>query len=259
MTKFIVVASGKGGVGKTSTAINLGTALASFGKKVLVVDANLSNPHLSILLGSPTLPITLHDVLQGRKHITEAAYVHPSGLKIIPSCISPERFDPARLPEVLVDLHGATDLVIVDSSAGFSAESVAALRSADEVIVVTSPDLPSVTSAFKTIRLAEEEGVQVLGVVVNRVTGDHFDMALENIHTLLEKPILAVIPEDPNMRKSVYLKHPIVYTHPDSQASTHFKYLAAKVLGERYVETMEKQQKDNKFHQMLKKIGLERP
>src|SRR3989338_9089200 len=85
MTKFIVIASSKGGVGKTTTAINLGTALTSFGRDVIVVDANLSAPNVSLYIGAPQVPITLQDVLERNKKITDALYMHANGLKIIPA------------------------------------------------------------------------------------------------------------------------------------------------------------------------------
>src|SRR3989338_4734544 len=93
MTKFIAIASGKGGVGKTTTALNLGTALSNFGKDVVVVDANLSTPHISLHLGSPKLRVTLNDSLKGIVNIKDTAYLHPSGVRIIPSSIALEEHD----------------------------------------------------------------------------------------------------------------------------------------------------------------------
>src|SRR4030065_570432 len=88
MRKLIVITSGKGGVGKTTTAINLGAAMNYFGKDVLIVDGNLSTPNIGIHLNSPEVPITLNHVLSKRADILEAVYEHSSGIKIIPSSLS---------------------------------------------------------------------------------------------------------------------------------------------------------------------------
>jgi len=88
MQKVIVITSGKGGVGKTITAINLGAAMNYFGKDVLIVDGNLTTPNIGIHLNSPEVPITLNHVLSKKAEIFEAVYEHGSGIKIIPSSLS---------------------------------------------------------------------------------------------------------------------------------------------------------------------------
>jgi septum site-determining protein MinD len=260
MTKFVAIISGKGGVGKTTSAINLATALSGFGRDVLVLDANLKTPNVNLHLGSPNTPITLHDALQGKYHITDAAYLHPSGLKVIPASLALEKVDsvePAKLAEVLLDLEGACEAVFLDTKTGIDEDVEHAIRAADEAIVVTNPDLPSVTDALKAIRLADKVGVNVVGVIVNRFKNDSFDMSLDNIRDLLDKPIIGVVPEDENVRKSIAVRHPVVYTHPDSKASVAFKELAAKLSGQKYVHSI-KESKDtpSKLHQVLKKLGL---
>ena len=88
MTKIITITSGKGGVGKTTTAINLAAALNSFGKEVILVDANLSTPNVGLHFGAPIVPITLNHVLNGKAEIADAIYEHASGTKIMPSSLS---------------------------------------------------------------------------------------------------------------------------------------------------------------------------
>ena len=88
MTRFVVIASGKGGVGKTFVSLNLATALSQFGRDVILVDANLSTPHIGMHLGSTTFPVTIHDVLQGKKHIHQALYQHPSKITVVPGSVS---------------------------------------------------------------------------------------------------------------------------------------------------------------------------
>jgi len=88
MAKIITITSGKGGVGKTTTAINLGAALNSFGKDVVILDANLTTPNVGLHLGAPIVPVSLNHVLLGKADLEDAIYEHESGTKIIPSSLS---------------------------------------------------------------------------------------------------------------------------------------------------------------------------
>lgn len=160
MTKIIAIISGKGGVGKTTSAINLGAALSDLGKDVTVVDANLTTPNVGLHLGVPVVPVSLHDILKSEKHITESVYLHPSGLKIIPASIALKDIEDVnlrRLKEKIAGLRGVGDIIIIDSAAGLGKEAVAAIESADEVIIVTNPELPAVTDALRSIKLVEKK------------------------------------------------------------------------------------------------------
>ena len=159
MTRIVVCASGKGGVGKTTLVANLGLALAKLGKDVTVVDANLTTPNLGLHLGVPLYPTTLHDVVKGRAHIRDAIYEHESGLKIIPAGISIKDLkgaDPKEIPNAFLGLLGTSDIVLVDASAGLGREALSALEAADELLLITNPDISSVTDALKTAKLAEQ-------------------------------------------------------------------------------------------------------
>lgn len=237
MTKFIALASCKGGVGKTTSALNLGAALSSFGKDVVVVDANLATPHISLHLGSPKLKVTLNDAIRGSVSIRDTAYLHPSGIRIIPAGISShdvENADHESLQETLLGLVGSTDLVLLDTPGGIGKEAKSAMRAADDVIVVSTPDILSVAEALKTIRMAEENDVKVLGILINRAKGDKFEISRRNMEALLSKPVIGIIPEDNAVGRSLALKHPVVYTHPEAAASVGFKRLAANLMGQTY-------------------------
>ncbi|HLC47164.1 MAG TPA: cell division ATPase MinD [Candidatus Nanoarchaeia archaeon] len=241
MTSFIAIASGKGGVGKTSTAINLGIALTHFGKDVVVVDADLAMPNVAVHLGSPSLPVSINDALEGKTHITSTAFLHPSGLKIIPASIAANRAKNSSLknfPNVMLDLSGTADIVIVDTGAVMSADTLAALASTDKLLIVTNPEMPALTDALKTIALAEEQGCEIMGVVVNRATGENFEVETKNVEALLDREVIGVIPEDSSVKKAIALKHPVLYTHPDSPASIAFKKLAARILGQEYIPSI---------------------
>ncbi len=172
MTRFIAVVSGKGGVGKTTTSINLGVALKNLGRDSIVLDGSITTPDIGLHLGVPKLPITLHNVLEGDKSILNATYAHASGLKVIPADISfkaLKKLNLKKLKEVFKGLKGASEIVIMDCGAGLGKDVISFMKFADEVLIVTNPELTAVTNALKTIRLAEENNITVLGVVLNRV------------------------------------------------------------------------------------------
>ena len=234
MAKLITITSGKGGVGKTTTAINLGAALNAFGKDVVVLDANLTTPNVGLHLGAPIVPVSLNHVLLGKAKISDAIYEHESGTKIIPSSLSVRelrRLDHSKLKEVGKKLRKMADYVIFDSAAGLGEEAIAALESGDEIIIVTNPEIPAVTDALKTSKVIEELGKNVKGVIVNRVRGNKSEMPVKNIKDMLELPILGVVPEDKNMQKALLMKDAIIHTHPKSRAAKAYREIAARIIG----------------------------
>jgi len=243
MTRIISVLSGKGGVGKTTLVSNLGTALVKRGKNVIILDGNVTTPNLSLHLGIPLYPVTLHDVLKSKIPIESAIYHHESGLKIIPASLSTEAIKDVSLEKfqtVLLKLLGKADIVIVDAAAGLGKEALAAMSVADDLIVVTNPELPAVTDALRTIKIAEENGTKVLGVVVNRVKGLKHELSLSEIKNMLEIPIIAVVPEDVAVQKSIAKRIPVVYHKPKSRASIEFQRLAARIVGEPWMAVKSK-------------------
>lgn len=241
MTKFLAVSSAKGGVGKTTIALNLATALTGFGREVVLVDTDIGVPDIALHLGTPKLPITLHDALEKKRHITETAYLHPSGLKVIPASIALDKSDDKHLDsikDVLFDLIGTAEVVVLDTPSGLGKELKTALKIADETLIITTPDLPSVTDALKTIKTAESFGSNVIGVVVNRVTKHPAELDVKSIEALLERPVVGVIPEDPMHKRALALKHPVLYTHPDCPMSVAIKKLAATFIGQKYREKL---------------------
>src|SRR3972149_10622941 len=112
MTRIIGIISGKGGVGKTTTVSNLGTALVDMVKKVIILDANVTTPNLSLHLGIPFYPITLHDVIKRKAPIEKAIYNHVSGLKIIPASLAASEvkdIDMDKFESLLWNLLGKAD------------------------------------------------------------------------------------------------------------------------------------------------------
>ena len=128
----------------------------------------------------------------------------------------------------------------------------------DEVIVVTNPELPAVTDALKTIKIAERMGTKILGVVLNRAKYDEFDLDVNTIETILEYPMLGVVPEDSAAREALSAKLPMVHSHADAPASVEFKKVAARLLGDHYVNQLEEEEKTSLFSYVLKLLGLKK-
>jgi len=239
MTRLIILTSGKGGVGKTTLSSNLAAALTDFGENVIVMDANLTTPNLGLHLGMHLTPNTLHSVLKGESRLKDAIYPHPYGFKVIPASLGLNDIkgvDVGRLTEVSLKLIGKADYVIMDCAAGLGRETISALAASDETIIVTNPDLPSVTDALKILNLAKETNVKIIGGVINRTRGNLSELTKDEIENLLKIPIIAEIPEDPNVALSIAVKKPLIEFSPYSSAAVEIKKLAAKLSGRKYQE-----------------------
>ncbi|MEM0465864.1 MAG: cell division ATPase MinD [Candidatus Pacearchaeota archaeon] len=235
MAKVYAILSGKGGVGKTTSTINLGTALNHLGYDCIIVDSNLTTPNIGIHLGAPIVPITLNHVLNGQAEIEDAIYEHDSGTKIIPASLSlkeTEKINYKKLVEISKKLKKIADYILMDSAAGLGEEARAAMQAADEIIVITNPEISAVTDALKTIKLAEELGKPALGVIITRYQGKKIDMPISNIRDMLEIPILGIIPEDTSIKESHILKNAVIHTHPKSDAARTYINTTKRLLGE---------------------------
>jgi septum site-determining protein MinD len=233
MAKVIVITSGKGGVGKTTSAINLGAAMNHFGKDVLVVDANISTPNVGIHLGSPEAPINLNHVLLKKADPEEAVYEHESGLKIVPSSLSIKELKKIKLPKLKdfkKDFTNIAEYVLIDSAAGLGEEALSAIDMADELVVVSNPEMPAITDALKAIKVAEEKKTPVKGVIMTRVKKNGIEMQPETVKEMLETPVLGMVPEDITVSKSLNLKDAVVHTHPRSPSARAYKEIAARLL-----------------------------
>ncbi len=259
MTRVLVITSGKGGVGKTTTAINLGAALNAFGKNVIVVDANLTTPNVGVHLGAPNVPISLTHVLSGKARMHEAIYEHHSGMKVMPSSLSLAHLrsvKPERLMDVAKRLKKIADISIFDSAAGLGREAIIAIQSGDEIIVTTQAEMPALADALKVIKAAKDLGKEITGVVVTRFKQHKYELPLEDIESMLEEPIIAVIPEDESVKEALRLRDAVVHTHPKSPSAESYKELAARLIGGRYISQVENKEKRGKFSKLLKAFGL---
>lgn len=258
MNKIIVVTSGKGGVGKTVSAINLCAAINYFKKNVLVIDGNLTTPNVGIQLGSPEVPINLNHVLLGKAEPFEAVYEHESGIKIIPSSLSIKELKKIKLGKLKnfkKDFKKISDIVIIDSAAGLGEEALSVMELADEIILITNPEMTAITDALKTIKLAEQMKKHVLGVIITKVRKDEIEMQPETVKEMLEVPILGMVPYDMDVKRSLNLKDAVVNTHPKSKSARAYKEIAAKILD---VEYDSDKDREKMFEKILKKLGIKK-
>ncbi len=236
MGTSITIAAGKGGTGKTTICANLGVAMAKFGKDVLILDADIEMANLELIFGIEGMKTTLHDVLAGEADIEEAIYeVH--GVKVVPAGISLEglkKADPNRLEEVLEHLVKEVEYLLIDAPAGLGRSAVIALAAGLNTILVLQPEISSMSDGLKTKIVAEKLGSNVLGAVINRVTYDPTEIQIREIETILDTKVLAVVPEDPEVRRSAAFGVPVVLRSPKSPASQAIMKLAADLIGERY-------------------------
>jgi len=235
MAKVYAIISGKGGVGKSTTAINLGTSLNYLGEEVIIIDANLTTPNIGIYLGAPIVPTTLNHVLNNEAKLEDAIYEHESGTKIMPASLSlkeTEKIKYNRLPEITKRLKKITNHVLIDCAAGLGKEARAAMDSADEIVIITNPEMAAVTDALKTIKLAEEMHKPVKGVIITRYRNKKTDMSISSIKDMLETTLLGIIPEEESIRESQVMKNAVIYTHPKSQAAKTYLATSRRFLGE---------------------------
>lgn len=234
MGRIITILSGKGGVGKTTSVINLGMALNSLGKETIIVDLNLNTPNIGINLGAPIVPITLNNVLRGNAEIDEAIYEHYSGLKVVPSSLSVKEitnFNSKKIPFIIRRLKDKADFIILDCAAGFSEEVLFSIQAGEEIIIITNPELPAVTDALKAIKVVRNLGKEVKGVIVTRYKGKDYETALSSIKSMLEVPIIGVIPEDEYIKKVFKKRDSVINVYPRSKAAKKYLEIAKKIVG----------------------------
>lgn len=233
MTRIICVASGKGGVGKTTTVANLSSALSALGQSVVAVDGNITTSNLGIHLGIPLYPTTLQDVLNGNARLKDALYYHNSGFRVLPADVSIEKLLVADTNELIDIFYKITDadFVLIDTAAGLGKEALSTVEAADELLTVTNPDLPSITDALKLARLAEGFETLNLGVISNRVRRRNYEVHPLEVEEFINVPLIGLVPEDENVKKSLAARTPVVHYKPNSPASREYMLIASRISG----------------------------
>lgn len=237
--RTIAIASGKGGVGKTTVCANTAIAMAQLGKRITLIDADLAMANLGITLGMEDTPTTLHEVLSGDANIEDAIYEGPAGLKFIPSGLSLDTFlriDVEKLKPVVAKLLENTDILLIDAPGGLGKNVLGAMISAAELLMVTMPDPSALADALKTKLVGNRLNMEIQGVVLNMVRDDKSEVTPEEVSVLLDAPILQTIPYDDNVKRGSVEGKPVILRNPNSPAAKAFKRLAAMLIGEEVKE-----------------------
>lgn len=241
MGEAIVITSGKGGVGKTTTSANVGTALALAGKKVCLVDTDIGLRNLDVVMGLENRIIyDLVDVVENRckihqalvkdKRFDDLLYLLPAAQTSDKSAVSPE-----QMKKLIAELKQDYDYIIIDCPAGIEQGYKNAVAGADRAIVVTTPEISAVRDADRIIGLLEKEEIDPPKLIINRIrnhmvkNGDMLDV--DEIVTHLSIDLIGIVADDDNVIKGSNSGEPIAL---DSTSKTAIAYrnIARRILGE---------------------------
>lgn len=246
MGKIVGVLSLKGGVGKTSSVISIGSCLAALGKKVLLVDCNFSAPNLGLALNVIDPKRTLHHVLERDINIHEAIY-SLDRFHLIPATIFKEpKINPLKLRDHLKSIKKKYDFILLDSSPALNDETLAVMLASDELLLVTTPDHVTLGTTLKAVQNARERGFKIIGLILNKVYNKKFELGIAEIERTLDVPVLAVVPHDVEAVKSVSFFKPWAERKPKSKGIIEYNKLAHVLVGQRY--------KENKIKNIIKRI-----
>lgn len=238
--QVITITSGKGGVGKTTTTANLGTALVLLGKKVAVVDADIGLRNLDVVLGLENrIVYDLVDVVEGRAKLRQALIKdkrYPD-LCLLPAAQTRDKnaVSPEQMAKLVRDLAQEFDFVLVDSPAGIEQGFKNAIAGADNVVIVTTPEVSAVRDADRIIGLVEAAELPTPRLILNRIKpamvrrGDM--MSVEDVKDILAIGIIGIVPEDESVVVSTNRGEAVVFDG-NSKAGLAYHNIARRILGE---------------------------
>lgn len=240
--KVIAVASGKGGVGKTNITVNIGTALASQGKQVLLLDADLGLANIDVMLGLHPQYNLLH-VLDGSKSLDDIIVEGPHGLKIIPAASGVQKMaelstaEHAGMIQAFSEMDAHIDILLIDSAAGIADSVVSFTRAAQEVIVVVCDEPASITDSYAFIKLLSREyNVDRFHLIANMTRSvqegrELFDKISLVCDRFLDVNLdfMGIVPFDEDLRLAVKKQRAVVEYIPRSKSATAFMHLAKKI------------------------------
>ena len=264
MSEVIVVTSGKGGVGKTTTAANIGTGIAATGRKVVVLDADIGLRNLDVIMGLENRVIyDLVNVIEGNCRLKQALVrdKHYENLFLLPAAqtrdknsVTPEQM--AKLCSTLKD--EGFDYIIIDCPAGIEQGFKNAIAGADRAIVVTNPEVSAVRDADRIIGLLEANEINDIRLVINRIRHDMVRrgdmMNKEDIIEILAIKLLGLVPDDESIIVSTNKGEPAILDNK-SLAGQAYKNIARRILGDD-VPMLELEEEANIFTKIKKIFGM---
>ena len=229
--KVIGVIAIKGGVGKTTTVVNLATSLArEQGKKVLVIDANFSSPNLSLHLGFAKPGHSLNSVLNDEVMVHEAIVEHEWGFDVLPASLTADRVNPLKLKQKISVLKKQYDVILLDSSPSLNDELLGTMLAADELFVMSSPDYATLSTTLRAVKLAKEKNVPIVGLIMNHVRGEKHEISFEEVENAVHVPVLAVLQNDQKVLEALAAVQPITMYRPMNKVSLEYRRLAAALV-----------------------------
>lgn len=263
---MLAVSSGKGGVGKTSTSVNVAIALAARGKRAIVLDADLGLANVEVLLGLNSL-YNIQHVIEGEKTIMQILVKGPGGIEFVPGTSGLARLadlaGPARqhVLDGLEELQEKADFVIIDTMAGIGQNAVSFAAAADEVLVVTTPEPSSIVDAYALIKAVNAtRSDAAFRVVVNMVANHQQAVAVSsNLARVTQQylnrhlSLLGHIVRDPHVSHGVMQTYPFLLRYPNAPAAKCIHDLAGRIIQQRA------QHGDNRagfFRRFARTLGL---
>lgn len=219
MSEVIVVTSGKGGVGKTTTSANVGTGLADLGKKVVLIDADIGLRNLDVVMGLENrIVYNLVDVIEGSCRLKQALIrdKRHAGLYLMPASQSRDKncISPGQMTKLIDNLKGIFDYIIIDCPAGIEQGFQNAIAGADRALVVTTPEVSAIRDADRIIGLLEANDIRQIDLIVNRLRPDLIKrgemMTVEDVTDILGLPLIGVVPDDENVVIATNQGEPLV-------------------------------------------------
>ncbi|MFZ5943688.1 MAG: MinD/ParA family protein [Bacillota bacterium] len=247
-TKVITIASGKGGVGKTNFTLNLGLALAEFGQRVLILDADLGMANIDVILGvSPKY--NLYHVINGEKELEEIIIDGPKGIRIIPGgsgiyeLADLKEWQLERFLIKLSALDSESDYLLIDTGAGISRNVLNFTLAADEIFIVTTPEPTSLTDAYGLIKtLNKHKFIGKIKIIVNKaISYEEGEISAKKLQIVANRflkncnpEIMGYILEDKVVSASVKKQQPFILSYPSSKAAEGVYHLASQICNQHY-------------------------
>ncbi len=240
MSEVIVITSGKGGVGKTTTSANVGTGLAMLGKKVVLIDADIGLRNLDVVLGLENrIVYDIVDVVEGNCRVKQALIKDKKyeNLCLLPAAQTRDKdsVSPEQMIKLCDQLKEDFDFILIDCPAGIEQGFKNAIAAANRAIVVTTPEISAVRDADRIIGLLEANGLSKPLLILNRVRVDMVKrgdmLSLEDVIEILAIQMLGVVPDDESIVVSTNKGEPAVIDN-NSRAGQAYRNITNRILGE---------------------------